>query len=89
MTIPAGHAASTNAAVSAEDVLAVLIECAGAPDQLPEGDIAELTFDDLGYDSLALIEAATRLSERFGANIPDHEIASLTTLGDLASRANG
>ena len=39
--------------------------------------------DDLGLDSLAGIELATALEDRFSLRITDDELASLQTYGDL------
>lgn len=39
--------------------------------------------DDLGLDSLAGIELATALEDRFAMRITDDELASLRTYGDL------
>ena len=39
--------------------------------------------DDLGLDSLAGIELATALEDRFSLRITDDELASLRTYGDL------
>ena len=39
--------------------------------------------DDLGLDSLAGIELATALEDRFALRITDDELASLRTYGDL------
>lgn len=38
--------------------------------------------DDLGADSLDLVELVMALEEEFGAEIPDEEAEKLTTVGD-------
>lgn len=38
--------------------------------------------DDLGIDSLALVEIAVQAEEKFGVKIPDDEIPNLKTVGD-------
>ena len=53
-----------------------------------EVDGAQLTegvslSEDLGLDSLAGIELATALEDRFSMRITDDELASLRTYGDL------
>jgi acyl carrier protein len=50
------------------------------PDRLPEQ--ASLA-DDLGLDSLAGIELATALEDRFSLRITDEELAAVRTYGDL------
>lgn len=58
----------------------ILIECAGEDEaHALNGDIADIEFDALGYDSLALMETAARIKQRFGVSIPDDQIAELTT----------
>lgn len=58
----------------------ILIECAGEDEaNALSGDIADVEFDTLGYDSLALMETAARIKQRFGVGIPDDQITELTT----------
>lgn len=58
----------------------ILIECAGEDEaHALNGDIAGIEFDALGYDSLALMETAARIKQRFGVGIPDDQITELTT----------
>jgi minimal PKS acyl carrier protein len=62
------------------ELCAILIECAGADEAAAlQGDIADVEFEELGYDSLALMETAARIKQRFGVSIPDEQIAQLTT----------
>jgi len=58
--------------------VAAHLEVDGA--QLTEGTSLS---DDLGLDSLAGIELATALEDRFSMRITDDELASLRTYGDL------
>ncbi|HEY4021567.1 MAG TPA: acyl carrier protein [Pseudonocardiaceae bacterium] len=67
----------------------ILIECAGADEAtLERGDIAEMEFEDLGYDSLALLETAARIKQRFGVSIPDERIVELGTPGSVLDAVN-
>jgi act minimal PKS acyl carrier protein len=43
------------------------------------GDIDDVAFGDLGYDSLALLEMAARIGQEFGVSIPDDQIVRLHT----------
>ena len=36
-----------------------------------DGDIIDVTFEELGYDSLALLEASTNIERTFGVNLDD------------------
>lgn len=42
--------------------------------------------EDLGVDSLSMIEVVIGLERRFGASIPDAELKGLGTVEDLVSR---
>ena len=44
---------------------------------------AQTTSDDLGADSLDLVEAVMNIEEGFGVNIDDDEIENLKTVGDF------
>jgi acyl carrier protein len=43
--------------------------------------------DDLGVDSLAMVEVVVVAEDRFGIKIPDAESSSIKTVGDLVDRA--
>lgn len=76
-------------AITADDVLTTLTSCAGEPERIPgSSELDDATFVDLGYDSLALIAAATGLEQQFGVRIPDGEVCGMTTIGQLVARAN-
>ena len=76
-----------------EDLLRILTECAGAADGVADGtggtNLADTTFEDLGYDSLALIETAARIAQDYGVEVPDEDLTELETpraLLDLVNR---
>lgn len=52
-----------------------------------EADVNEdATFiDDLGADSLDLVELVMALEESFGISIPDEEVENIKTVGDAVS----
>jgi act minimal PKS acyl carrier protein len=39
-----------------------------------EADILDTSFDELGYDSLALMEAAARIQQEFGVRLDDDTV---------------
>lgn len=41
--------------------------------------------DDLGADSLDLVELLSRLEDEYGIIIPDEDVEKLTTVGDVAA----
>ena len=48
---------------------------------LPESKI----IDDLGADSLDVVELLSRLEDEYGIVIPDEDVESLATVGDVAA----
>ncbi|MGQ4614394.1 phosphopantetheine-binding protein [Nocardia sp. R7R-8] len=67
----------------------ILVDCAGGED-LAElgGDIATVEFEELGYDSLALIETAARIQREFGVTIPEEELVEVKTPQELVDIVN-
>jgi acyl carrier protein len=62
------------------DITAVLASATG----LDPADVTpEKTFDDLGLDSMTLLEAVVAIEDRFGVLIPDDEWARFSTVGEL------
>jgi acyl carrier protein len=52
----------------------------------PDDVTPEKSFvDDLDVDSLSMVEVAMAVEEKFGASIPDEELANLKTVGDAIS----
>ena len=51
--------------------------------EVKESDVVpEATFrDDLGADSLAIVELIMNIEDRFGITIPDEDAENLTTVG--------
>jgi acyl carrier protein len=52
-----------------------------------ESAVPTTTFDELGFDSLHLVEAAMVTEELFDVNISDKEVEDCTTIGDLYNHA--
>lgn len=69
----------------------ILRECAGEDDASPlDGDILDTRFDDLGYDSIALMETAGRIRTNYGVVIEGDLLADVGTprrLLDLVNRS--
>jgi act minimal PKS acyl carrier protein len=72
--------------LSIEDLRGILVGCAGG-DALPT-DIADVSFEELGYDSLALIETAAVLKRDRGLAVPDDLITEARTPGELLRLIN-
>ena len=55
-------------------------------DAKPEDVIESKTFtEDLGADSLAIVELVLALEEKFEVKIPDDEVDKIKTVGDAVS----
>ncbi|SFP84531.1 acyl carrier protein [Amycolatopsis rubida] len=44
-----------------------------------DGDIADVEFTELGYDSLAVLELASQVQRRYGVRIPEEAVAEMPT----------
>ena len=66
-----------------EKVKAVIVEQLN----VEEDDVVEDAsfIDDLGADSLDIVELVMALEEEFGISIPDEEAESIKTVGDAAN----
>jgi act minimal PKS acyl carrier protein len=75
--------------IGLDDIKQIMRECAGEDEGVDlDGDIADRGFDELGYDSLAVLETASRIQRRFAITVPDEDIALLTTPGQLVAYVN-
>jgi len=67
-----------------KDLVGVLVESAGTDEAVDlGGDIADVAFEDLGYDSLALFNTVGRIEQRIGRALPDDVVVEATTPGAL------
>lgn len=66
-----------------EKIQAMLAEALNLPAEkvTPDAKIVE----DLGADSLDVVELLSRLEDEFGIVIPDDEVENLVTVGDVAA----
>jgi act minimal PKS acyl carrier protein len=70
-------------------LLEILKECAGDWEPVPmTDDVAEMELVALGYDSLAVLEAASRVERRFGIGLPEEEVYQAHTPGALVELVN-
>ncbi|UNO43008.1 acyl carrier protein [Streptomyces sp. MST-110588] len=86
-------------ALGIDDLRRILVACAGEEDGVDlTGDILDTAFEDLGYDSLALMETAAAIQQEYGVTLPDEEVATARTpralldlinLGDGVPQASG
>ncbi|MEW2549524.1 acyl carrier protein [Streptomyces sp. NPDC047002] len=67
--------ANGTTALSLDDLTRILRESAGEDEAVDlSGDIADVSFTDLGYDSLALLEVASRVTREYRVSLPDEEL---------------
>ncbi|WP_225829254.1 acyl carrier protein [Streptomyces naphthomycinicus] len=76
--------------LTVDSLRAILVEVAGQDESFDaDTDIATMTFDELGYDSLALMELSATIEQRFGITIDEEELSSLSTPEALVLFVNG
>jgi acyl carrier protein len=72
--------------VGQDDVLAALAEILADVARIDPADVThQARFDDLGIDSLTMVDAVVALEDRFGLVIPDDEWARFETVGDAVA----
>jgi minimal PKS acyl carrier protein len=71
------------------DLIQIMRACAGVDDAVGLGDdVAETEFEQLGYDSLALLETASRVSREYGVTLPEEELAEIRTPAAFVALVN-
>jgi act minimal PKS acyl carrier protein len=72
-----------------EDLTRIIRAAAGEDEALDlESNITEMSFADLGYDSLAVMETASRVEREFGILLPEDEMASIETPKEFMAFVN-
>ncbi|MFL6162188.1 MAG: acyl carrier protein [Jatrophihabitantaceae bacterium] len=70
----------TTRLIELPDLRRILLEGAGAVQGVDLGDeILDSNFEDLGYDSIAIMETAARISREYGIAIDDESLLSART----------
>jgi act minimal PKS acyl carrier protein len=73
-----------------EDLKRILREGAGVDENVDlDGEVLDTDFADLGYDSLALLEAGARITREYGITLDDDATISACTPRDLLKVVNG
>ena len=70
-----------------DDLRRILREGAGDSGTL-DGDITDVPFTDLGYDSLALLELSSRVEREYAVPIPDDAALAMRTPGAAVAYIN-
>lgn len=72
------------------DLRRILRAAAGADEGVDlDADILDVPFEDLGYDSLALLETGSRIEREFGIELADTTMADAATPRALLTSVNG
>jgi minimal PKS acyl carrier protein len=72
-----------------DDLRTVMRESAGVDESVDlDGEIEDVPFSDLGYDSLAVLEMAAQVQNRLGVQIPDEAVEEMTTPGTAVEYVN-
>lgn len=70
----------SNESFTLDDLRKIMRACAGVDESVDlESDIGDITFEELGYDSLAVLEMAAKVQNEVGVVIPDAAAEKLTT----------
>ncbi|MEU4181250.1 MULTISPECIES: acyl carrier protein [Streptomyces] len=74
---------------SLDDLKRILREGAGADEGVDlDGDILDTGFEELGYESLALLETAGRIEREFGVTLDDDVLTDAQTPRTLLAAVN-
>jgi len=72
-----------------DDLRAIMRTCAGEAESTDlDSDILDTSFTELGYDSIALLETASRIQRSTGVAIADDELAVSGTPRALVKLVN-
>lgn len=78
-----------SAPLNLSDLKRILTEVAGVAEGVDlDGDILDTTFSDLGYDSLALLEAGSRIERQYAVSLDDETIGDAQTPRQLIDAVN-
>jgi minimal PKS acyl carrier protein len=68
------------AEMTLEELTALLRECAGEDETVDlDGDVLDTPFDELGYDSLAVLQTTGRIERDYGIQLSDDTVAEAST----------
>ena len=70
-----------------EDAKNILVNRIGVPEDAVVDD-PNLTFEQLGLDSLAFVEIQLAMQQEYGFTIPDEDAEQITTIGEAIDYTN-
>ncbi|MFH8570274.1 acyl carrier protein [Streptomyces sp. NPDC017993] len=72
-----------------DDLKRILLEGAGAAEDVDlDGDILDKDFEQLGYESLALLETGSRIEREYGITLDDSVLTDAVTPRVLVEAVN-
>ena len=75
--------------ITLEDLRRILRSGAGAAEGVDlDGDIADIDFEELGYESLALLETCSRIGREYGVALEDDIVTEARTPRALIQAVN-
>lgn len=76
--------------LTVDALVTIMRECAGEeePAGAIEGDIGDVAFEILGYDSLALMEGAAAVKRTYQVTLPDDVLVRVRTLNEFVAAVN-
>ncbi|MFJ4783593.1 acyl carrier protein [Streptomyces sp. NPDC088794] len=80
---------SATTTVTLADLTRMLRESAGEEEGVNmDGDVLDVSFDDLGYDSLAMLQVIGQVQREYGIRLPDEAVADADTPRALLALIN-
>lgn len=74
---------------SLDELKQIMRQCAGEDESADlDNDFEAVTFDHLGYDSLAILETVGRIERTYGLKLPEEGLSEITTPGALVAFVN-
>jgi acyl carrier protein len=77
----------TEQSFSFEDLKRILVDRVGLPEDVVKDD-PSTTFEDMGLDSLALVEIQLAMEQEYGFTVADEDAERILNVGDAISYVN-
>ena len=77
------------AEITLGDLVQIMRKCAGEDENLIANDaVANTDFEELGYDSLALMAASSEVEKDYGVAVDEDELAQIRNLASFVELVN-
>jgi acyl carrier protein len=77
----------TEQSFSFEDLKRILVDRVGLPEDVVK-DEPDLTFEDMGLDSLALVEIQLAMEQEYGFTVADEDAERILNVGEAIAYVN-